>query len=282
MAVYNGEKHLREAVDSILRQTFSDFEFIIIDDCSTDRTAEILATYTDPRIRLSRNDENLGLTRSLNKGLDAARGEYIARMDSDDVSLPERLEKQVAYMDEHPEIAASGTWARDIDAEGRECGTRCLPVGERMKYEFWRPSPIVHPSAIIRASHLGKLRYDTRLRHAQDYDLWLTLKADHELGNLPEYLLLYRVHPDSITSRNRQNQIDSTHEIVSRRLGLRISYAAFQHLLGLLPDLNPISRVLARKRLARAIHTPYLHYLSEDLAYGRKWLRSRIFKPRLH
>src|SRR2546423_3328873 len=278
MAVYNAEKYLGEAIESILNQSFSDFEFIIIDDCSTDGTADILHSYPDPRIHLFKNDKNLGVTRSLNKGLDVARGEYIARMDGDDVSLPERLEKQVAYMDEHPEIAASGTWARDIDAEGREFDTRRLPFGDRMKYEFWRPSPIVHPVAIIRASHLGKIRYDTRLTHAQDYDLWLRLKADHELGNLPEYLLLYRVHPDSVTSRNRQNQIDETHNIASRRLGLRISYAAFQHLIGLLPDLNPISRILARWRLARAIHIPYRHYLSEDLAYGRNWLRSRLVR----
>jgi glycosyltransferase involved in cell wall biosynthesis len=279
MSVHDGEQYLREAIDSILGQAFKDFEFIIINDGSTDHTAEIIGSYADPRIRFMSNKTNLGLPASLNLGLDVAAGDYIARMDADDISLPERLSRQVSYMDAHPEIAASGTWAKDIDANGREFSARCLPFDERMKCEFWRPSPIVHPSAIIRKSHLGSLRYDTRLRHAQDYDLWLGLKAHHELGNLPEFLLLYRVHPASITSRHRGSQIRSTHEIVSRRLGLNVSFRGFQHLLGLLPELNPVSRVIARRRLARAIHIPYRNYLAEDLAYARNWLRA-CFAPR--
>lgn len=276
MSVQDGEQYLREAIDSILGQTFKDFEFIIINDGSTDRTAEIISSYRDPRMRIVNNATNLGLPASLNHGLDVAAGDYIARMDADDVSLPERLSKQVSFMDAHPEIAASGTWAKDIDADGRKFSTRCLPFGERMKYEFWRPSPIVHPSAIIRKSHLGDLRYDIRIPHAQDYDLWLALKAGHELGNLPEFLLLYRVHPASTTSRHRGSQIRSTHEIVSRRLGLRVSFTAFQHLVGILPDVNPVTRCLARWRLARVTHVPYRHYLPEDLAYAKNWLRSNF------
>ena len=276
MSVYNGEPFLREAIDSILNQTFKDFEFIIINDGSTDRSVEIISSYADPRMRFIDNKTNLRLPASLNLGLDVAAGDYIARMDADDISLPERLARQVDYMDAHPEIAASGTWAKDIDADGREFSARCLPFDERMKCEFWRPSPIVHPSAIIRKSHLGSLRYDPRLRHAQDYDLWLALKARHELGNLPEFLLLYRVHPASTTSRHRENQIRSTHEIVSRRLGLCVSFRGFQHLLGLRPQLNPVSRVIARWQLARAIHIPYRNYLSEDLTYARNWLRARF------
>lgn len=275
MPVSNGERFLREAIDSILNQTFTDFEFIIINDGSTDRTAEIIEAYGDPRIRALNNSKSLGVAVSLNKGLDTAQGEYIARMDGDDISLPERLAKQVSYMDAHPEIAASGTWAKDIDADGRELSARCLPFGERMKYEFWRPSPIVHPSAIIRASQLGSLRYDPRLSPAEDFDLWLALKAHYQLGNLPEYLLLYRVHAASVTGQYRECQIQATHEIVSRRLGLRVSFTGFQYLLGLLPGLNPVSRVVAQWRLARALHRFYRHYPSEDLAYGRTWLRCR-------
>jgi len=279
MPVKDGERYLGEAIDSILNQTFTDFEFIIINDGSTDRTAEIIRAYGDPRIRTINNSSSVGVAISLNNGIDRAVGEYIARMDCDDISLPERLAKQVSYMDAHPAIAASGTWAKDIDADGREFGERCLPFGERMKYEFWRPSPIVHPSAIIRASQLGSLRYDFRLTHGEDFDLWLGLKARYDLGNIPEHLLLYRVHPASLTSQYRENQIRSTHEIVARQLGLKVSFAAFQHLVGTLPDVNPISRIVARWRLARAIHISYRNYLSEDLAYARNWLRAR-FAPR--
>lgn len=280
MPVYNGERYLREAVDSILNQTFRDFEFVIINDGSTDRTADILGSYTDPRLRIVHNGGNVGITPSLNKGLDMARGEYIARMDQDDISERERLEKQVAYMDDNPNVVASGTWARDIDANGLEIGQRCVPAGKRMRYEFWRPSPIVHPSAILRASQLGNARYDASFDPAADFEFWLRLKADHDLGNVPEFLLRYRVHAESLTGRYRPDQIDLSQEAVYQRLGLKVSKAAFQHLMGSRPDLNPVSRWLARKRLARAIHVPYLHYLSEDLAYGWNWLRSRVFKVR--
>jgi glycosyltransferase involved in cell wall biosynthesis len=282
MPVYNSERFLREAVDSILNQTFRDFEFIIVDDGSTDGTGDILGSYTDPRIRIIHNGTNLGITASLNKGLDTARGEYIARMDHDDISEPERLAKQVAYMDENPNVVASGTWARDIDADGHETGQRCVPAGERMRYEYWRPSPIVHPSAILRVSQLGDARYDANFDPGADFEFWLRLKADHDLGNVPEFLLRYRVHADSITSLKRPGQIDSSQKAVYQRLGLKVSAAAFQHLMGSRPDLNPISRWLARRRLARAIHIPYRHYRSEDLAYAWNWLCSRVFKRRLH
>src|SRR2546423_6687976 len=118
MPVYDVAKYLREAIDSILGQTFTDFEFIIIDDASTDRSAEIINSYNDPRIRFIQNEKNVGLIATLNRGLDLAYGEYLARMDQDDVSLPERLAKQVAFMETASDVAASGTWARDIDDKG--------------------------------------------------------------------------------------------------------------------------------------------------------------------
>ena len=108
MAVYNGEKYLRSAIDSILSQTYIDFEFIIIDDCSTDNTANILESYTDSRIQIIRNEKNLRLPASLNKGLKIAKGKYIARMDADDIAMPDRFEKQVKYLEAHQEVAVIG------------------------------------------------------------------------------------------------------------------------------------------------------------------------------
>ena len=119
MSVYNGSRFLREAIESILNQTFYDFEFIIINDGSTDRTAEILATYQDKRIRIVRNSDNIGLTKSLNEGLKLARGKYIARQDADDISLPKRLERQISYLEAQPDIALLGTWANSIDERGK-------------------------------------------------------------------------------------------------------------------------------------------------------------------
>ncbi len=109
MSVYNGEKYLREAIDSILNQTFKDFEFLIIDDGSTDSSADIIRSYTDFRIRLIQNEKNIGLTRSLNKGLKLAKGEYIARMDVDDISLPIRFEKQVSFLDKYEDVKLVGS-----------------------------------------------------------------------------------------------------------------------------------------------------------------------------
>jgi len=109
MPVYNGEKYLNEAIDSILGQTFKDFKFLIINDGSTDGTADILKSYKDSRIKVTNNEKNIGLTKSLNKGLKMAKSEYIARMDADDISLPTRLQKQVEFMDSHPKVGVCGT-----------------------------------------------------------------------------------------------------------------------------------------------------------------------------
>jgi len=272
MAVHNGEKYLRQAIDSMLSQTFKDFEFVIIDDGSTDNSVDIINSYGDPRIRLISSSENLGLTRSLNLGLDAALGVYIARMDSDDVSLPERLQKQVAYMDEHPEIIASGTWAHDIDDEGRILGNRSLPIGKRMLYGYWWPCPIIHPSAIIRKSLLKDRRYDSGIRYAQDYELWLRLRKEHVLGNLAEFLMLYRVHKGSISIKQTEAQLRSVHQSLCRHTGLTVSYEEFLELIGGTRKFNPLRRVILRGRLACAIHKPYSRYVIDELFLGKDWL----------
>jgi glycosyltransferase involved in cell wall biosynthesis len=119
MSVYNGEKYLCEAIDSILNQTFENFEFLIVNDGSTDRTLEILQSYRDPRIKVINNERNIGLTASLNKGLKIAKGEYVARMDADDVSFPHRLEQQKAFLDRNPRVAMVGSWAEVIDESGK-------------------------------------------------------------------------------------------------------------------------------------------------------------------
>jgi glycosyltransferase involved in cell wall biosynthesis len=274
MPVYNGEKYIHEAIDSILSQTFADFEFVIIDDASTDRSVDVIRSFGDPRILFLQNDSNLGLIATLNRGLDTVSGEYVARMDQDDVSLPERFAKQVVFMDSNPKVAASGTWARDIDEGGRIIGRRPhVPVGRQMENDFWHPSPMIHPSVMIRLEHLGNVRYNPEAIHAEDYDLWLSLKKKHQLDNLPEYLLLYRVHPESITRMNPQDQAHSAHQILCRQTGLQISYEEFLELLGAARELNPIRRVLLTRRLAKTLRRPYRRYLRQDLEYARSWMR---------
>ena len=126
MPVRNGEKYIKESIDSILKQTFTDFELLIMDDGSTDRTVERIERYTDERIRLIRRKHNF--IRNLNEGLELALGAYIARMDADDISMPERFVKQIAFMNSHPDIDCLGTWAIEIDDDGKEYFRKKMPI----------------------------------------------------------------------------------------------------------------------------------------------------------
>ena len=211
MSVYNGEKYLSEAIDSILTQTFTDFEFIIIDDASTDTTNTILQEYAkkDARIRLLRNEENIKLAASLNRGLLEARAPLVARMDADDISFPFRLERQYAYMKEHPEIIVSGSYVELLPDE------TCWEVPlqhDDIQVQILFDSPFMHPTVIMRKDFiLQKTQgYDPSVSFAQDYDLWvrLSLQTDALFSNIPEVYLRYRIDPNKPRDgyRNRQNQ----------------------------------------------------------------------------
>jgi glycosyltransferase involved in cell wall biosynthesis len=227
-SIYNGEKYLREALDSILNQTFKDFEFLIINDCSTDKTAEILESYRDPRIRIVNNEENMGLTKSLNKGLKLANSEYIARMDADDISLPERLQKQVEFLDEHPEIGVLGTWIQWIDENSKPSIIIRPPtapgvIGWFLIFE----NCVAHPSVMMRADVIIQLGfYNAEAIHAQDYDLWVRANFITRIANIPDTLVQLRVWEGSISSRQAQTQemiaINTMHEMIRRVLGSEV------------------------------------------------------------
>ncbi len=148
MPVYNGEKYLKEALESILNQTFTNFEFLIINDASTDNSKNIINSFNDHRIKLIENKENLGLTKSLNKGISISQSEYIARMDADDISLPKRLGIQVKFMDKHPEIGAVGTWAKIIGDKNKK-HIKTYSNFEKIKAVSFFKNIIVHPSVRI-------------------------------------------------------------------------------------------------------------------------------------
>ncbi len=196
MAVHNGESYLREAMRSIVSQAYGDFEFLIIDDASTDGSAEILASCDDARIRLVRNGDHLGLTVSLNKGLSLARGEFVARMDSDDVSLPQRLSRQVAFLEARPEVGVCGTWVEII---GEHAGQvwRYPTDPDLIRCRLLFEPPLAHPSVMMRKAALANagLTYDPRFRRAQDYELWTRSVRHFSIANVPEVLLRYRIHP---------------------------------------------------------------------------------------
>lgn len=205
MSVYNGERYLREAVDSILAQTFTDFEFLIIDDGSTDGTGAILAEYVarDPRIRVIVHAANQGLTPSLNEGLALAQGEYVARMDADDISLPERFARQVTCLDARPDIGVLGTAFQLIDADG---GVIAPPVIHPVESGFvawclYFFNPLVHSSVMIRRRSLAQAGgYNQTLVRSQDHELWCRLSRRTRLSNSPEVLLLLRKHSVNVSS----------------------------------------------------------------------------------
>jgi glycosyltransferase involved in cell wall biosynthesis len=199
--VYNGEKYLAAAVESILTQTFSDFELIIINDGSTDQTAHLLATYADPRIMLI-NQPNQGVTKSLNRGLAMARGNYIARMDADDIAKPDRFAKQLALLETQPEIAFCGSWAKAIDKDGNEIADFNYPPisHEQIRRYYWFHNPFIHSSVMFRKNIIDQCGvYDEKIIRAQDYEYWGRIIRRFKTANLPEQLLLYRVLDEGIT-----------------------------------------------------------------------------------
>ena len=202
MPVYNAAAYVADAARSILHQTWSDFELLVIDDGSTDDSARIVASLGDPRIRLVRADRNIGLTATLNKGLALARGALIARQDADDLSEPERLERQVAFLDANPAVALVGSWYRKIDAAGRLLGDRRLPTHDApLRWALLSHCPIVHSAAMFRRDAIAEAGgYDDRFAYAQDYELWSRVAGRHRLANLPEFLVRYRVIATSLTA----------------------------------------------------------------------------------
>lgn len=229
LAVRNGMPYLPQAIESLLAQTFSDFELVLIDDASTDGSLDYLQSLSDPRIRLQRNQRQKGLAFSLNTGLAQAQGEYIARMDADDISLPRRLERQVAYLQAYPEISICGSWARTF-GEGKE---QLWPYPEQdaeIKAEMLFASVLVHSSVMMRASHVKErnVRYDESLPAAQDYALWAEVQDRMIFANLPEVLLRYRLHPEQVGGRKgdlQQQVADRVRKEQLARLGLSTSDA---------------------------------------------------------
>jgi hypothetical protein len=202
MSVFNGERFLCEAVESILGQSLSDFEFIIIDDGSTDRSGSILKAYEarDPRIRIY-PQENRGLIESLNRGCGLARGKYIARMDADDIAVPDRLAWQIDFMEKHPEVAVVGGAVEFMDRVGKVLRVAGRPLhNDEIQRVILNQSGVMwHPTVVIRKAAFVQMGGYRNVVDAEDYDLWLRMAEMFELANLPQVLLKYRLHPGQVS-----------------------------------------------------------------------------------
>lgn len=211
MSVYNSAPFLREAVDSILNQTFGDFEFLIVDDKSTDNSLEILNTYSDSRIQIFENLENIGLTKSLNKLLLIAKGEFIARMDADDISLPERFERQMDYLNGNKNVILLGAQYKLI---GNNSIISNFPLNhDAIAANLVFENCFAHPSAIFKRQITSQVFYNDSYEVAQDYELWTRLVFNGIVNNLPEALILYRQHETNIGKTKSILQSKNTQRI---------------------------------------------------------------------
>jgi glycosyltransferase involved in cell wall biosynthesis len=294
MPVYNAAPFLREAIDSILQQTFRDFEFLIVNDGSTDNSGSIIQSFNDGRIKYINLPENGGIIHALNLGLSEAKGKYIARMDADDISAPERLEKQVRFMDGHPEVGVCGAWVKYFG--GRSGVVRNATTHEQIMWSMPMGSPFFHPTVMLR-SDLG-VRYP-QVPHAEDYALWVSLLGQTKFANLPEVLLHYRSYEQSVSVKHSDAQ--KRHAADVRRLAMKTilkrdisdkEYAAVERFgqqpmdvpmaIKVLEQINDSNNLFGRKELVKQVASRIIHLLQQRKeVYGVMaiyfWLLRRMF-----
>ena len=231
MSVYNGEKYLDEAIESILNQTYKDFEFIIINDGSTDKSLEIIEKYKnqDDRIILI-SRENKGLVASLNEGIELAKGKYIARMDADDISLPKRFEVQVEFMEKNIDIGVCGTWVEVFGEDRKDTLWKMPPTDEELKPRLLFSVTFAHPSVMMRKELVDKhgLKYKEQYKHAEDYKFWLDFSKHTKFANIPKKLFRYRYLETSVSrvadnakDEQRYKTISSIFKEVLDELGVK-------------------------------------------------------------
>lgn len=233
MSVYNGEEFLEESINSILSQTFGDFEFIILDDGSSDRSREIILSKAseDSRITLFVNEQNIGLTRSLNRGLKLAVGRFIARQDADDISDRDRFAKQLEVLRRDSEIGVVGSAAQVIDEFGVKGNVHAVPLHDTdIRWQLLFRNVFKHASVIIRSKILqdNELKYNEELPYAQDYDLWSRMSCHCKMANVADPLIRYRIHRQQVSSlylEKQQQLADTIGRGAVKRLGIEISLA---------------------------------------------------------
>ena len=232
MTAYNTAAYIKETIDSILQQTFTDFTLLVINDGSTDATADIVKSYSDPRLQLVDNKENTGLTAVLNIGLKLATGDYIARMDSDDIAAPHRLETQVRFMDSNPEVGIVGSWYQRFD-NNNSYGKILTTPPEVGVLDLLSGSKIGHPTAMFRRSVFEKygIEYESAYPHAEDYALWFQAIKVTKLANIQEVLLFHRCHSQNVSAVHQNIQSESAGRIREGISSFLTSDAALAKLL---------------------------------------------------
>lgn len=201
--IYNGEKYIEQTIESVLSQTYQNWELVIINDGSSDHSEELVLKYRDERIRYFRNDGNKGISYSLNKGLNESRGEFIARLDADDISLPTRLEKQVGFLTENRDYVLCGSYFQTINPAGRILKDIRFPDNNRDAKSYLLLHNCFCQSAVMMKASIAKeIKYDPEFKIGEDYDLWHRISRMGKIINLPLFTTYYRIHDTNITKKN--------------------------------------------------------------------------------
>jgi glycosyltransferase involved in cell wall biosynthesis len=289
MPVHDGERFLAAAIASIIGQTFARFELIVVDDGSTDGTAAILGNETDPRLRVHRLARNQGITRALNEGCRQARGQFIARMDADDVSVPERLEAQVDYLRSHEDVAVVGSWVQRMDEQGVLGAVQRYPAEPALvAWSMAFFNSVAHPTVLMRRAALDMAAvYSAEYPRAEDYALFAGLSRTARLANIPEVLLHYRMWSGN-ASRNAEQEQQAIRVVRdhARALGVVLTDADAGGLQGLARDRYPetpaaagaLARVVLELRSAAVdrLPGPDVAALIDGDAAVRLWLLAAL------
>lgn len=268
LPAYNVQDTIGESIDSILSQTFTDFELIIINDGSQDNTEEVILAYSDKRIRYYQNEQNKGLIYTLNRGLDLAQGIYIARMDADDIALPTRFEKQVKVMEENQDIVVCGTQIIPFGSERAKRFTLFLPEeSEDLKNLLFIQTCFAHPTVMIRQQVLidNEVRYDADYPHAEDYKMWIDLSLLGEFYNIQEPLLRYRLSDGQVSSKYKNNQRCTA--LICRRLYIskRLRDSDLDRMIELGVDVKTIRYIKQNRYPKQLIELSYFSLAYYDL-----------------
>lgn len=206
MSVYNSEKYLKYCIDSVLKQSYPNFLFYIVNDCSTDDSINIIKSYSDNRIRLIENEINIGLTKSLNKALNQINTKYIARIDADDICKPNRLYSQLVVLEEDDEkLALVGSSAFLINESNKYVGEINV-TDNNLKEELFFKNSFIHSAIMVRTEVLKKYKYDEQIKYAQDYNLWVKIAQDYNVANIKDKLINLRIHDASLSVLKKKEQ----------------------------------------------------------------------------
>lgn len=276
MPAYNVENYIAEAIDSMLAQTYDDFELFVLDDCSTDNTAKIVASYTDKRIRHIRHKQNLGLANNLNEGLKLAQGKYIARMDGDDISLPTRLQTQIDFLEANPDIDLCSCGLQMFGMEDTVWIRESDPEDVKITMMFF--SPVLHATSVWRRDSFEKnnLYYNQDAFPAEDYDLWSRAIFHCKLVNIPQVLYKYRIHGLQVTKTDKRTSL--------RDREIKLNYVKQS-----LPSLTEESRILfvdlfctrneeidSYLHILKTLYKQVLSANSQDLFFQQNLLKKRL------